>query len=268
MKLFYLLKPGKKLYPILGEATGAQRAGFYTLVLGFSALMGMMIFNRELVDHRIIAIASILIYFLTLYFIYIVRKSMIDKLDETTEILKIMKTTDELTRAFNRKHFNILFEKELDRARRHEGELSCLALDIDNFKKINNKYGHQTGDEILQDISELIKDNLRITDIQARYGDNRFICLLPDTNLEQSINFSKRMRHLLDGKKIIYRTTNEVIQITMSIGIAVCKPRRDNDLDSNRIISMAEKALEHAKKSGGNTVQHYSDTLVDIEKVV
>jgi GGDEF domain-containing protein len=71
------------------------------------------------------------------------------------------------------------------------------------------------------------------------------------------------MRHLLDGKKIIYRTTNEMIHITMSIGIIACKPRRDNDLDSNKIIVMAEKALESAKKAGGNTVHHYSYTLLD-----
>ncbi len=261
MKVFHLLNPGKKLYPILGEASGLQKAGFFTMVLGFTTLMGAMIFNKELIDHRIVAAASILVYFLTLYFIYSVRKSMIDKLDETTEKLNVMTTTDELTRSFNRKYFNILFGKELERARRYESDLCCLMIDIDNFKKINNKYGQQTGDEILQDISELIKDNLRITDIQARYGDNRFICLLPETNIEQSINFSKRMRHILDGKKIMFRNTNEIIHITISIGITACKPQKDNVLDSNRIISMAEKALENAKKDGGNSIQCYPDSL-------
>ena len=113
MKIFHQLQAGKKLYPILGKASDLQKGVFYALVLSFFALMGLMIFNKQLMDARIIAAASILVYFLTLFLIYSIRKSMMESLDETNEKLKIMKTTDELTRAFNRKHFNILFEKEL-----------------------------------------------------------------------------------------------------------------------------------------------------------
>jgi len=249
----------EKQYSILGEVSVIQKAGFYALVVCFCILMGLLIYDRQFIDSRIIAAASITVYFLTLFFIYSVKKSMADKLDQTGEQLEILATTDELTQAFNRKHFNKLFDKELERSRRYEKEFCCLALDIDNFKIINNKYGHQTGDEILQDISDLMKDNLRLTDIHARYGDNRFMCLLPETNMEQSVNFSKRLRRLLEGKKVLHRDTNEAVNTTISIGIAACNPVKDKDVGSNDIINQAETALENAKKSGGNRIQCYPE---------
>ncbi len=251
--------PRKKLNPILGEVSFAQLSGFYTLIISFCMVTGLLVAGFGLVDRRILAAVAVILYFTTLFFIYVIRKSMIRKLDSTGEQLKVMSTTDELTRAFNRRHFNTLFTRELERSRRYGKELCCLMLDIDNFKAINSRFGHETGDEILQDMSDLMKDNLRITDIYARYGDNRFVCLLPETNMEQTVNFSKRLRRLLEGKKLLHRDTREEISITISIGVVASRPYVDKDIDNNKIISLAEEALEKAKKSGGNSIQCYPE---------
>ncbi len=257
MKSYYYKRLIKRLNLILGESSAIESFIFCFLIILFCLLMMLIIIKQNILDHRIIAGAGIVIYFLTLTLIYIVKKNMLNKLDKTDEQLQFISSTDELTHAFNRKYFHKLFIKELERCKRYKNELGCLLIDIDNFKSINSKFGHETGDEILKDLAELIKDNLRITDIYARYGDNRFICSLPDTDQEQTIYFCKRLRRLLDRIKINHRESGETISFTISIGIVSCKSFVDKNTGKENIIGLAEKALETAKKSGGNRIYCY-----------
>ena len=247
----------RRLGLILGEGSFIELLLFCTLVIIFCLLMALIIIQQNFIADRTIAVTGILFYFLTLALIYKVKKDMLDRLDRTDEQLQVVSSTDDLTHAFNRKYFHKLFVKELERCKRYKNELCCLLIDIDNFRSINSKFGYETGDEILKDLSELIKDNLRITDIYGRYGDNRFICLLTDTDQEQTIYFCKRIRQLLDRIKITHRETGKIIGFTVSIGIVSCKSLIDTNMEKEKIISLAEKALDNAKNNGGNRIYCY-----------
>ncbi len=241
----------------------AQITGIFILIIVFCVLLGLIIYGKEILEPGTLAMAGILIFFSILLIIYFpVRKMKID-LDETYDKLEIMATTDALTRVFNRKHFNILFEKELSRAKRYERNLGCLMLDIDHFKKINDKYGQRFGDEILQDIAEFIKDNLRDTDILARYSSNSFICLLPETGIGSTMHLSKRLRRLIEGKKYTYKDGNKKINITVSIGISPCKLLGEKTIDIYENITMLEKALDSAKKRGGNRIECFPENIAE-----
>ena len=237
----------------------AQKIAIVILVAVFCALMGLIISGKQPLEPGILAMAGILIFFIILLAIYFPVRKLKQNLDEIHDKLEIMTTTDTLTQVFKRNHFNILFEKELSRAKRYERELGCLMLDIDHFRKINDKYGYQFGDEVLRDVAELIKDNLRVMDILARYGSNKFICLLPETNIDSVMILSKRLRLLLEGK--IYEDKGETVHITASIGITSCKPDAENDIDMNKIISMADEALAMAKKGGRNRIELFSQAV-------
>ena len=236
-----------------------QKIGIFILIAVYCVLMGLIISGKQPLQPGMLAVGGILIFFVILLVMYFRIRKLENGLDDAREKLEIMTTTDELTRVFNRKHFDTLFEKELSRTRRYERDLGCLMLDIDHFRKINIKYGHQFGDQVLQDVAELIKDSLRITDVLARYGSNKFIMLLPETNIDSVMILSKRLRGLLEGRT--YGDQGKTVSITASIGIISCKPHAEKEIDMNKIINMAEKALDSAKKGGGNRIELFSQTV-------
>jgi len=240
-----------------------QKTGIFILISVFCILLGLIIYGKELLAPGILAIAGILIFFAILLAIYFpVRKMKVD-LDDTYDKLMIMATTDELTRVFNRRHFNTLFEKELIRAKRYGKNIGCFMLDIDHFKKINDKYGQRFGDEILQDIAELIKENLRTTDVLARYDSNKFICILPETGISSTMHLSKRLRRLIEGRKYSYRDGKDKINITASIGITPCKLPGEKAIDIYENVTMLEKALDKAKQNGGNRIECFPENVAE-----
>ncbi len=95
-----------------------------------------------------------------------------------------MSITDDLTRVFNRRYFHDRLDEEIARARRYDHPVSVFLMDIDHFKKINDKYGHQTGDEVLRAIGGILRASTRSVDIVARYGGEEFVALLPETGQE------------------------------------------------------------------------------------
>ena len=232
-----------------------QKTSIFFLISVFLILMMVIIYDQQDVDFRIIAEAVIVIFFVFISVIYAIIRSLIKQLNEA----KSLSITDELTLFFNRTHFKSLLENELNRAVRYNRELSCIIINIDSFKNINNKYGHQFGDDILRDTSEVLRDNLRTIDIVARYDGNKFICLLPETENELVLIISKRLQAIVGREPFYYDysddTFREEIHITISIGVTSYIPCPDDEIDANRIIYMAEKALHLAKKSGENTME-------------
>ncbi len=243
------------------QPSGIRRSGIHTalltvifiLIVVFCVLMGLIISNKPLIEHDILAMSGILVMFVILFGIYFIVRKLKKELDEIYGKLEVMTTTDALTQVFNRNHFNTLLRTELSRAKRYERDLGCLILDIDNFRNINKKYGFQFGDEILQDIAELIKEHLRITDILARYESNKFICLLPETDKNAAMLLSKRLRGLVEGR--VYEDKGESARITVSIGMTSFKPEPEDKTDIRNIINLAEKALNKAKEGGGNRIE-------------
>ncbi len=155
---------------------------------------------------------------------------------------------DQLTGALNRRGLDAAFEVESSRADRHQSLLSVALLDIDNFKRLNDTLGHQTGDKALIHLSTVIKDALRPSDSVARYGGEEFVLLLPDSNLEAAAATVERLQRELTKKFFLYK--NESVLVTFSAGVAQRAPQESQE----SVVGRADKAMYQAKHTGKNRV--------------
>jgi len=201
-----------------------------------------------------IVTAGIIIGFLILT-IHLLIKKLVNKRNEIRDKTNFMVITDELTQLYNREQFDSLFESELARAMRNESNISCALIEIDNYKELKDKYGHQLGDEILQDTAEVLKDDLRLYDVIAR-DDDRFICFFPETEIESALIVTKRLHSLVENEKFEFGENNEIIRISVSIGLTSFKPILVKDIDIYQIILNADNVLDIAKEKGGNRVEY------------
>lgn len=157
---------------------------------------------------------------------------------------------DPLTGVYNRIYFEDQLNNELQRAARYHRPLSILLLDIDKFKKVNEDFGHQIGDRVLCELSQILKQNVRTVDIVARFGDDKFIILLPETKKTQAKNLAERI--LRNVKKYdFFKEELNVQELTASIGVAGFP--EDAGMTSE-IIDKVNKALRQAKLEGGSRV--------------
>ena len=233
----------------------AQIAGIFVLISVLVIIMGLIIYDKQLVEPDVFAMSGMIIVII-LSTIYLFIWNLIKKLDDAYNKIELMAVTDGLTQLFNKNHFNDLFKNELSRAIRHERNLSCIVLDIDSFMKIIDKYGHQFGNEVLQDTAEVIKDNSRISDIVARYDRDKFISLLPETEIESAMILAKRLRRLVEGETFSFGENDETIPVTICIGATSYKPSMGKDIDINNLMDIADKALKIAKEKGRNSVEY------------
>ena len=157
-----------------------------------------------------------------------------------------MAETDSLTNIYNRRKFSKLLAQEIQRVERYDRSLSLVLLDIDHFKRVNDTYGHDTGDFVLRKITELIRENVRISDILARYGGEEFVIILPETEVEGTSIQIERMRKVIE-KTSFYRVGN----LTISAGIT--SYQRGDSYKS--MITRVDKALYLAKEEGRNRVR-------------
>ncbi|MCS7263900.1 MAG: diguanylate cyclase [Armatimonadetes bacterium] len=164
--------------------------------------------------------------------------------------LENLSLTDSLTGIANRRHLEWRLNEEVERAKRYHYQLSALMLDIDNFKQINDTYGHIIGDLVLQQIAQRLKGSLRRTDFLARYGGEEFVVLAPQTSSERAIILAERLRRVI-LESPMYVTDNLSLHITVSIGVAVFPEHAQNESD---LIQAADLALYKAKQTGRNKV--------------
>jgi diguanylate cyclase (GGDEF)-like protein len=159
--------------------------------------------------------------------------------------------TDPLTSLYNRRFFERRAEEEVSRSLRHQLPLSLLMLDVDHFKDVNDTYGHQTGDKVLQAVAKFLSDSVRKTDICGRYGGEEFVLLLPNTPGRNATFLANRLRS--DLAEIIYTGLGipSDITITVSGGVATC-PRDATTLET--LIASADEALYAAKDAGRNRI--------------
>ncbi|PAF51037.1 GGDEF domain-containing protein [Helicobacter sp. 13S00477-4] len=156
---------------------------------------------------------------------------------------------DNLTDVYNRKYIDNIAEIYEQQFQGANINYSILFFDIDNFKNINDFYGHAAGDKLLTIFSKILKQNCRGTDIVGRYGGDEFMILMPSTNLEKAKEFAKRICQTIQASNFIYK--NQKINITTSIGIA----DRNSYENKNEMIDSADKFLYKAKKAGRNRVE-------------
>jgi diguanylate cyclase (GGDEF)-like protein len=170
-----------------------------------------------------------------------------ESLLEKTIRLEKLATHDYLTDLFNRSKLDSMLNYELHQVRRYTSRnLSVLLFDIDNFKKVNDTYGHDVGDEILQKIARILTVSSRESDIVARWGGEEFFMMLPETNIEQALVVAEKIRLTIEHTKF-----NDDIRITCSCGIA--QFRSSDDIKS--LFKRVDEALYNAKESGKNQVK-------------
>jgi diguanylate cyclase (GGDEF)-like protein/PAS domain S-box-containing protein len=159
--------------------------------------------------------------------------------------------TDSLTGLYNRRHFFRVFEQEISRSARSGESLSFLLLDLDHFKDINDTYGHLTGDYVLKEIAQILKNNLRNCDILVRYGGEEFVALLPGSNKESAVRTAERLRTQLSDHA--FQFEGNEFYVTVSIGAAESDGAAPDALSS--LIKAADAALYRAKSLGRNRVE-------------
>jgi diguanylate cyclase (GGDEF)-like protein len=171
------------------------------------------------------------------------------QLDIAEEKLKITTTMDDLTKTYNRRYFFEIAEQELARVQRYGGTFSIAILDFDNFKNINDNYGHQAGDRALMELSRICSSNIRLPDLFARYGGDEFVFLFPESNKEKANQCLKRIFTDISNFSLDFEETQ--VKIRVSIGIAELS-HEEPFID--HILKNADIALYRAKHDGGNKI--------------
>lgn len=165
---------------------------------------------------------------------------------------------DELTGLYNRKYLHHRLDAEISRAKRYGTSLSCLLLDIDYFKIVNDMYGYDWGDILLKKIAQMLSALVRKEDVLTRYGDEEFIIILPETTESQAMIFAERFRKDVEKMEFIPANEEERHPITISGGISSFPCMEAVEENSNTLIRYAEHALYNAKQSGKNKIVEFS----------
>jgi diguanylate cyclase (GGDEF)-like protein len=164
------------------------------------------------------------------------------------EQMRHLAETDPLTNCFNRRALMEKLEQEMDRAARYATMLTGMMVDIDNFKQINDTYGHLVGDRVLKQLANLLKREQRSVDIVARYGGEEFVVLLPETTNAESRNFAERILRRVSAHD--FGEPGNPVRVTISIGIASYPDERVSDGES--LLRLADTHLYRAKSDGRN----------------
>jgi diguanylate cyclase (GGDEF)-like protein len=173
--------------------------------------------------------------------------SLYFELEQSRVEIRDLAILDDLTQIFNRRYFFEQAVTELERSRRSGSPLAIVLFDVDDFKLINDSYGHLAGDRVLQEMCRICQVVVRPYDVFARFGGEEFVFLLPDTDEARARAFAERLRQLIAGQVVAYNEIN--MQITISVGIAVLNPRGDT---LEELIRRADSALYRAKDFGKN----------------
>ena len=161
--------------------------------------------------------------------------------------------TDALTGLANRRLFNYLIDREINRSRRYGRPVSLLMMDIDFFKRINDTWGHPAGDVVLRDLGALVRQSVRKLDVPVRYGGEEFAIILPETTLEEAVNLAERFRIMVE--RTVFSNGRERLPVTISIGIASIGNNSVNEnISQEEFLQIADGALYQAKQSGRNRI--------------
>ncbi len=177
---------------------------------------------------------------LTVTFFIIKNRRLVEELEH-------LSLTDTLTQAYNRRFIELHSRKLFSESTRKNQGLCFLLVDIDHFKKINDQYGHNIGDLVLQQLAANIRETIRKTDVLIRMGGEEFALFLPNTSLQEALLLAERIRKQIQELRVEYR--DHIIPITISLGVTEYKSESLEDL-----IEKADQALYQAKSNGRNSV--------------
>lgn len=193
-------------------------------------------------------------------------KRLQDELDEKNRELELankrlrkLSITDGLTELFNHRHIHQLLREEFERSRRTGEPMAVAMLDLDRFKQVNDTYGHPTGDVILYETAQILKETAREIDMVGRYGGEEFIVILPDTDEDAAAKFAERVRGQV--AEHVYRDETTEVRMTVSSGVASFPEAAVEEEET--LLKRADEALYRAKESGRNRVVRASELPAD-----
>jgi diguanylate cyclase (GGDEF)-like protein len=172
---------------------------------------------------------------------------------------KLMAITDALTGLHNHRYFQQIFNQELGRGKRYEKPLSIIFMDIDDFKKFNDTYGHANGDLVLALIGKIVTKTLRRIDFAFRYGGEEFAVILPETRLESALQVAERLRERIEKDTVDMQPCVASRGVTVSIGVA-CFPQ--DGTTREELFAKVDALLYKAKEGGKNMVHYYKGETV------
>jgi len=218
---------------------------------GISISIPMTEVRQELVDTRYFSLYSaILVLGSLLAILGLISNKFMAQLKIAQSELELSATTDSLTELFNRKTAYNRLAEELSKNKRYQHPLSCLMLDVDHFKRINDHYGHLVGDKVLKQLAVHLLKLSRSYDILCRYGGEEFFIILPQTDLQTATQVAERYRQEISALAI--KIGKQKLHITVSIGATEAYPENTESRDS--LIGRADAALYQAKDRGRNQV--------------
>ena len=179
------------------------------------------------------------------------------QLRRQVEELSELVSTDALTGLFNFRHFKTVLQAEMDRSKRSGIPTSLVMVDADHFKAVNDSYGHEVGNQALQHLAEILRSEVRTTDIVCRYGGEEFAMVFPETHLNLAVKVADRIREVVAATPL--QTEEGEINLTVSMGASVYMKTSVIDIDD--FIESVDKYLYEAKQSGRNCICHvdYAD---------
>ena len=166
------------------------------------------------------------------------------------EAMKRLVTVDVLTSLLSRRHFMLMAERELNRSARYKAEMSVLMIDIDNFKAVNDTYGHEAGDRVLRRLGEILRSTLRDVDFAGRLGGEEFAVVLPQTSVLKAFEVAERLRRTVEHAEIAL-AHGLPLHISISIGVSSL---HGPEMNLDTLLARADRALYEAKREGRNQV--------------
>lgn len=231
-----------------------------TSIIPLSFLLPFAYVNPESIEYRYfnvimtLVFSTIIIGIVLGHWIYFLNRKNFYRdrsLKSTQQKLQQLADHDQLTGLLNRRKFHEHAENEMERCRRYDNHFSLLMVDLDHFKKVNDTYGHPTGDRVLETIGRLIEEETRFSDYAARYGGEEFCILLSETNISEAVESAERLRELISDQE--FRSDeNETFSVTCSIGVTEFNEDKES---LKEIVKEADDALYKAKESGRNQVE-------------
>jgi diguanylate cyclase (GGDEF)-like protein len=209
------------------------------------------IINIQKTNTTIIVSLAILTIAALLGFLFLFTLRLTKKISDAHQQIEKMAIADVLTGLFNRRHVLERFSEEMTRAKRLKKDLGCVMIDIDNFKTINDTYGHLVGDKTLREVSDILNNSIRTYDIAGRYGGEEFLIILPDTPFQDTLSLAERIRKNIKESPIAQSELTPAIPVTISLGIASMIAK---DISIDNMIKRADDGLYMAKNSGRDKV--------------
>jgi len=229
------------------------------MILGFAlmykaVIQKISVIEAQMHDDNAIEVKGFLFsefkYFIKRYNNFLGRwKQEVQRLNEIT-------LQDELTKCANRRYFNQKMKEQIDLYRRYSQEFSMIMFDIDDFKAVNDTYGHTEGDHVLQGIASDVRHQLRVSDVLCRIGGEEFAIILPETNRKSALFVAEKIRKVIEKQEYVQNA-----QITISLGVESF----DEHYDFNTFYAAVDKSLYRAKNSGKNCVKSSQDEEVIAE---